>query len=186
MKRFLCLLLCVVMATALLAGCGEDDEDKGAIIPVYLASPIGNFDPAYATHDVNGNIFLGMMFEGLFRIGTNGKLEKAIAKSWTVKEDPDHDDYVMEIELNTTYWSDGRQVSADDFVYAWKRLLEPEYQSENASLLFDINPHSISTAGFSMFFIIYIELYAFLFSRLFSPSSLFRKFFLNISAKSLL
>jgi len=138
MKRFLCLLLCLVMATALLAGCGEDDEDKGAIIPVYLASPIGNFDPAYATHDVNGNIFLGLMFEGLFRIGENGKLEKAIAKSWTIKEDPDHDDYVMEIELNTTYWSDGRQVSADDFVYAWKRLLEPEYQSENASLLFDI------------------------------------------------
>lgn len=138
MKRFLCLLLCVVMAAAMLVSCGEDDDDKGAIIPVYLASPIGNFDPAFASHDVNANRFLGLLFEGLFRIGENGKLEKAIAKSWKIKEDPEHEEYVMEIELNTTFWSDGRQVSADDFVYAWKRLLEPEYQSENASLLFDI------------------------------------------------
>ena len=33
--------------------------------------------------------------------------------------------YMMEIELNLTHWSDGRFVSADDFVFAWKRLLEP-------------------------------------------------------------
>ena len=49
MKRFLCLLLCLLTAAALLAGCAESDEkeeDKGAIIPVYLSSPVGNFAPA--------------------------------------------------------------------------------------------------------------------------------------------
>ena len=143
MKRFLCLLLCLLMAAALLAGCADEDgkkkeEDKGAIIPVYLSSPVGNFDPAYALHDNAGSKYIGLLYEGLFRLGKDGKLEKAIAKSWKIREVPEDEYYMMEIELNTTYWSDGRQVAADDFVFAWKRLLEPEFQSEAASLLFEI------------------------------------------------
>jgi ABC-type oligopeptide transport system substrate-binding subunit len=45
---------------------------------------------------------------------------------------------MLQIELNETAWNDGRAVSADDFIFAWKRLLEPEYSGEAASLLYDI------------------------------------------------
>lgn len=139
MKKILSVLLCVIMMTSILAGCGsKDDSDKGAIIPVYLSTPITNFDPAYALHDEAGVKMLGLIYEGLTRINDKGKVEKALAKSWSVTEDPKEDYYMLEIELNTTAWSDGRQVSADDVVFAWKRLLEPEFQSEAAAMLYDI------------------------------------------------
>lgn len=139
MKKILSLLLCVVMITSVLAGCAARDEsDKGAIIPVYLATPLVNFDPAYALHDDAGVKMLGMIYEGLTRINDKGKVEKALAKNWAITEDPEENYYMMQFELNTTSWSDGRQVSADDLVFAWKRLLEPEYASEAAAMLYDI------------------------------------------------
>jgi len=139
MKKILSLLLCIIMITSILAGCGKKDEtDKGAIIPVYLSTPISNFDPAYALHDDAGVKMLGMMYEGLTRINDKGKVEKALAKSWKITETPAEDYYMLQFELNTTSWSDGRQVSADDVVFAWKRLLEPEFASEAASMLYDI------------------------------------------------
>ena len=139
MKKILSLLLCIIMITSILAGCGSKDEtDKGAIIPVYLSTPISNFDPAYALHDDAGVKMLGMMYEGLTRINDKGKVEKALAKSWKITETPAEDYYMLQFELNTTSWSDGRQVSADDVVFAWKRLLEPEFASEAASMLYDI------------------------------------------------
>jgi ABC-type oligopeptide transport system, periplasmic component len=139
MKKILSLLLCVIMITSILAGCGTKDEnDKGAIIPVYLSSPISNFDPAYALHDDAGVKMLGMIYEGLTRINDKGKVEKALAKSWTITENAAEEYYMLQFELNTTAWSDGRQVSADDVVFAWKRLLEPEFSSEAAAMLYDI------------------------------------------------
>ena len=139
MKKILSLLLCIIMITSILAGCGKkDDTDKGAIIPVYLSTPISNFDPAYALHDEAGVKLLGMIYEGLTRINDKGKVEKALAKSWKITENPADDYYMLQFELNTTAWSDGRQVSADDIVFAWKRLLEPEFSSEAASMLYDI------------------------------------------------
>jgi len=138
MKKTLSLLLCLIMVTAALAGCGLEEGDKGAIIPVYLATEFTNFDPAYALHDDAGSMILGLIYEGLTYIDTEGELQKAMAKSWTYKTDPEEDYYMLEIKLNTTAWSDGRQVSADDYVFAWKRLLEPEFASEAASMLYDI------------------------------------------------
>lgn len=139
MKKILSLLLCVIMMTSVLAGCSKtDDGDKGAIIPVYLSTPISNFDPAYALHDEAGVKVLGLIYEGLTRINDKGKVEKALASSWKITEDPSEDYYMLQIELNTTSWSDGRQVSADDVVFAWKRILEPEFASEAAVMLYDI------------------------------------------------
>ena len=147
MKKTLSLLLCLIMVTAVLAGCGLKDGDKGAIIPVYLATSIENFDPAYALHDDAATKVLGLIYEGLTYIDDEGNLQKAMAKNWTYKADPEENEYILEIELNTTAWSDGRQVSADDYVFAWKRLLEPEFASEAANLLYEIKNARAVKAG---------------------------------------
>ena len=44
----------------------------------------------------------------------------------------------MEIYLKNTCWSDGTPISANDVVFAWKRLLEVDANYEAACLLFDI------------------------------------------------
>lgn len=152
MKRTLCLLLCLVMTALTFASCGKtDDSDKGAIIPCYFSNEITNFDPAYALHDEAATKILGLIYEGLVRMDANGKVQKALAKSWKYTSNPDDDYYMLEVELKNTCWSDGRQVSADDFVFAWKRLLEPEFSSEAASLLYEIkNARAVKNGDMSI------------------------------------
>lgn len=148
MKKTLSLLLCLIMVAAALSGCGGlKGDDKGAIIPVYLSTAIDNFDPAYALHDEAGTKVLSLLYEGLTYIDASGKMQKAMAKNWTYKTKPEEDYYMLEIELKETKWSDGRQVSADDYVFAWKRLLEPEFGSEAAAALYEIKNARAVKAG---------------------------------------
>lgn len=117
------------MAVCLLAGCA-DKEDPGAELDIYLGETT-NFDPAMAYNDQDASQFLSLVYEGLTRLDSNGKVVSGMAKSWKVT------DNVIEFKLKPTRWSDGTYVAAKDFVYAWKtRLLNPEFECEAASLLF--------------------------------------------------
>lgn len=138
MKKILSLILCMVILIFSIVGCTQKDEDKGAAIPVYLSTEVKNFDPAYAYTDEASMKVLGLLFEGLTSIDKNGKIKGEMAKSWKYKSVPEEDLYILEFQLIETAWSDGRVLSADDFVYAWKRILEPEFHSEAASMLFSI------------------------------------------------
>ena len=123
-------MLCIVTILCTFAGCVKK-EDPGAEINAYMKRPT-TFDPAIAYSDQASAQFLSMIYQGLFTINENGSLEKAMCKSYTV------DGNVIEFKLKDTCWSDGTAVDADDYVYAWKRILNPEFSSEAASLLFYI------------------------------------------------
>lgn len=139
MKKAIALLLCLVIALPIFAGCaGGGEEDDGAIIPAYITSETFSHDPSYGFLDDSQTKMLGLLFEGLTRINGKGKMEKAIAKSWKYIKDPLKNEYKLQITLRDTKWNDGRAVTAADFIYAWKRLLSADFQSSAAALLFDI------------------------------------------------
>lgn len=144
MKRILSLLLAALMLTGILASCGktsEDDtqeEDKGAEVTVYIGSEIRNWDPALTYTQSSAVKFFSLVYEGLTRINAEGKMEYALAKNVKIIEDEEKQEYKMQIQLVDTAWSDGRQLSADDVIYAWKRILEPSFQSSACALLFNI------------------------------------------------
>ena len=140
MKKLVSMLILAAISVTLLAGCGSTlkGDEKGAIINVYIGSEITDFDPAVAYLDDSAAKVLGLVYEGLTRIGENGKVEKALMKKYEIFEEPEKNEYRMEITLKNTTWSDGRVVSADDVVYAWKRVLDPEFTCAAAALLFDI------------------------------------------------
>ncbi len=127
MKKIIALMLCLVTVTAILVGCTKK-EDPGAELTLYM-EPITNMDPALAYNDVAASQILSLIYEGLVNVNSKGKVEAAIAKKWTV------DGNVIEFKLNETKWSDGTSVQAKDFVYAWKRILDPQFQCSAASLL---------------------------------------------------
>ncbi len=140
MKKKIALLLTVVMLLTTLVSCASirpTDDDKGAEIPVYMSGEIYNLDPAYAYLDESAAKILPLIYEGLFTLNEKGEAEKAMCKEYKTFTDRDGD-FVLELTLNDTKWSDGRSVSANDFVYAWKRILEPEFASKAASLLYDV------------------------------------------------
>jgi len=135
MKRVISLALCLLVLLTALVGCAKKDaDDKGAYVTMYLTDAVYNFDPARAYENESTLKIVGLLFEPLFTLDDNGKVKKALAKSYKI----DKEENSMIITLAETSWSDGTLISANDVVYAWKRLLEPSSSFEAASLLYDI------------------------------------------------
>lgn len=147
-KRALALILCFVMLALALAGCAKKDEDDlGAYIYMYLTDMVYDLDPAHAYENESNLKVVSLLFDNLFVLDENGKVKKSLADSYTISEDDKSGEYKMSIVLNDTCWTDGVAVSANDVVYAWKRILEMDHSSEAASLLFDVKNARAVTEG---------------------------------------
>ncbi|MBP3332450.1 MAG: hypothetical protein J6M35_00210 [Clostridia bacterium] len=138
MKRFLAILLCLATLLVGFVACanGEEEEDKGATIDIYMDETFG-FDPALCYNDVGSAEFLSLTYEGLFYMNEKGKIKKGLCKKYKITENEDGSETLV-ISLGESYWSDGIRVDAADFVYAWNRIMDPEFKCEAAALLFPV------------------------------------------------
>ncbi len=137
MKKLMLLLLCVVFCLTCVS-CSSDD-DQGAEIPVYLSTPIYNFDPAYAYNDEATAQVLRLLYTPLLTLDDDGDVQEGLASDWEIISSDEDKEYAIEFTLNEyACWSNGAQISANDFAYSWLRLLNPEFTSEAATLLYDI------------------------------------------------
>jgi len=94
-----------------------------------------SLDPQLITGNIESYI-AGSLFEGLaYYDAKTVKPVPGAAESWDIS--PDGLRYTFHIRKNAR-WSDGHQVTAGDFVYSWKRLLDPSVGAEVAYLLFPI------------------------------------------------
>ena len=73
----------------------------------------------------DGGHILSNTFEGLVR-ERSGEVFPGIAKSWDISEDGT----VVTFHLRESKWSDGSPLTANDFVYGWKRAMDPMTASE--------------------------------------------------------
>lgn len=141
-KRLIALFLCLTAIVALLPGCAgniaPDSEYRGEQLTMYLTETIYDLDPARAYKNESTRAVVSLLFDTLFVLDENGKVQPSLAKSYTVKENKEENEYFMYITLANTCWSDNTPISADDVVFAWKRLLNPNKSYEAAALLFDI------------------------------------------------
>lgn len=92
-----------------------------------------SLDPRLGGDEIS-SVILKMLFEGLTRIGKDGKPELAIAKSVVISQDGK----VYVFKLKETVWTNGNQVTAHDFCHAWKKLLSPDFTSPFAYLFYVI------------------------------------------------
>lgn len=74
------------------------------------------------------------MFMGLTQSAADGSTIPGVAESWEVSADG----LTWTFHLRESYWSDGVPVTADDFVFSLRRVLDPTTASEYAALLFFI------------------------------------------------
>ena len=148
MKKITVLLLCLSMLLGVMTACsGLSGNDKGAYIAMSLNAETFDFDPANAYYNTDSINVLGLIYEPLFTLNANGKIKPALAKSY--KTYTDDEGVHMDITINTTCWSDGSALTANDVVYAWTRLLEPDNRFAAASLLFDIKNARAYNRGLS-------------------------------------
>lgn len=90
-------------------------------------------DPHHASGTWENRI-IGDMFLGLTTEAADASVIPGAAESWTVSDDG----LVYTFTLRDHNWSDGAPVTADDFVFAMRRLLAPETAAKYASILYTL------------------------------------------------
>ncbi|GHW00879.1 peptide ABC transporter substrate-binding protein [Lactobacillus nasalidis] len=136
----------VLASAALLAACGSNSSSSSSSSKKTLnwtvASEIPTMDMSKATDATSFNQLSNTM-EGLYRLGKNSKLEKALATSEKVSKDGKTYTYT----LRKSKWSDGSEVTAKDFVYSWRRTVNPKTASQYSYLFSGIKNADAIVAG---------------------------------------
>ena len=92
-------------------------------------------DPAFATGVPEANV-LTNLFEGLTVLDPKTlEIKPGAAKSWEITNEGKT--YTFHLRTNL-FWTNGGRLTANDFVYAWKRVLEKSTASPYAYYLFYI------------------------------------------------
>lgn len=142
--KLLALVLTLVMAASLiLSGCNKPADTKQPTSPTQAAgekldadqtmSIVGyDYKSLDTTTESDAESFTTMMnvFEGLYREFPDG-VKPAMASGVQVSADG----LTYTFTLRDAKWSDGKPVTAKDFEYAWKRLIDPNNASDYGSFL---------------------------------------------------
>lgn len=111
----------------LLAACGKQSSDSNKqTLNLSMSQPIGSLDISKAT-DFSQT---GNAYESFFRLGKNGKVTPGLAKSSSVSKDGK----TWTFNLRHAKWSNGSAITAQDFVYSWRRTVTPATKSQYAYL----------------------------------------------------
>jgi len=150
MKRVLLILMAVLMVSSVMVAC-TNDADETEVPTEETEAPAE--DPAEETEEpmedpgrteLNWNVgadprtmdpglngasdggdVINQTFEGLVR-EKSGVVLPGIAESWDISEDG----LTVTFNLRDSKWSDGSDLTADDFVYSWLRAMDPATASE--------------------------------------------------------
>ncbi len=118
MKKIISIVLCLTMILAL-AGCGTSSSSKGKTFTFAAELDINTFDSTLSDDGMSFNA-MHAVTDGLMGLDKDGKIVPAIAESYTLSDDK----LTYTYKLRDTKWSNGDKVQADDFVYAWQRIIQ--------------------------------------------------------------
>jgi ABC-type oligopeptide transport system substrate-binding subunit/class 3 adenylate cyclase len=112
---------------------GEDLSPAPHPLRLNTTNPT-TLDPTMA-EDARSSAKITELFSGLVEQRLDLEVVPDVAQSWEVVDGGKQ--YVFRLREDVL-WSDGRPVTAGDFEYAWKRVLDPAHMMPLASLLDDI------------------------------------------------
>lgn len=133
-KRVLAAFLSMAMVAGLATGCGtpgggksDGDSADGKVFRYAVNTLPTTLDPTKG-QSIGDNEIQHAVTEGLTR-NTAGDVKPGIAESWDESEDGLT--YTFHLRKDAK-WSDGEPITAADFEYSWKRLVNPETASPYA------------------------------------------------------
>lgn len=143
-KRIVSILLCMVLLCTIFSGCGSDEPVR---LPIEKTP--SSLDPQIAT-TADDMTLVNNCYEGLVRMDQEGNLHPGVATKWTVSEDgltytftlrqsaTWHVTDKMKKELEDSLDVIPTKVTAQDFVFALQRAIDPNTKSPAASSLWNI------------------------------------------------
>lgn len=134
-KKIVALLLAALFVVS---GCGAKSGDTAKneqVLTVSMAGSPTDISPLTVS-TTEGADLLGAMYETLVRQDKDGSVKQGsgLAESWTV----DDTKKVYTFKLRDAKWSDGKAITAKDFVYCWQKVLDPNTASTYAYMLYPI------------------------------------------------
>lgn len=124
-KRVISMLLAAVMTVSLVGGtvmtAAAEEAAEGKQLSVQVGPDPETIDPALNSAVDGGNMILHA-FECLLTIDQEGKIAPGQAEEWGVSDDGLTWTFTLRDGLK---WSDGSDLTANDFVYSWKRVCDP-------------------------------------------------------------
>ncbi len=128
--RRACIAVLIGLLGALLGGIGQAAQEQ--VFRINNMVEPESLDPGVVT-GVPEHRIIANLFEGL---ATNDPKDLSpqpgMARSWTISKDG----LTYTFSLRDAGWTDGRKVTAHDFVYAWERVLNPKSGAKYAQQLF--------------------------------------------------
>jgi len=107
----------------------------------YLTQEPPQLDSTRATDTVSGFV-LGHVTEGLLRYGPNGGIRAGVAERWDIR--PEGATFWLREDAR---WSDGQPVTAHDFVFAWRKVVDPANASEYAFIMYHVKNAEAINSG---------------------------------------
>ena len=132
MMKYAKFLMIFVFSIVTLTACsGDSGSSSEKILKVAKDTELASMDQHIATDGLSFEV-IAATIEGLYTSDADGNAIPAIAKSYDVSEDG----LVYTFHLREdAKWSNGDPVMANDFVYAWRRLVDPNTASEYAFIM---------------------------------------------------
>lgn len=101
---------------------GKTEAPKEQVFRFNLHSNPPTLDPGLA-QDTVAHAVLNGLFEGLTRSSEGGEAVPGTAEKWEIS--PDGTKYTFHLRKDAK-WSNGDPVTAEDFEFSWKRVLDPK------------------------------------------------------------
>ena len=120
-----------MLAALALTACGGSNSSSGSkdVLNWEESAEIPTMDLSKATDSASFVQLINTM-EGLYREKADGSQEPALATKETVSKDGK----TYTFTLRKSKWNDGSPVTAKDFVYSWRRTVDPKTASQYAYL----------------------------------------------------
>lgn len=118
----------------LIISCTKETKKIKDELTVNLGYELQSIDPAI-NDETYGFIYINHAFEGLLTKDINGKIVGGSSDKWEISEDKLK--YTFHIREDAK-WSDGKKLTADDFVYSYRRVVDPKTASPIAYLMYYI------------------------------------------------
>jgi len=132
-------LIIILISFFTLSACRKQDINDSEpatekIFRMNVSSEPPTLDWSLATDNVSFRVITNIM-EGLTQFDDDLNPVPAIARKWETSEDGKRITFFLRDDV---FWTDGKPVTAYDFEYSWKRLLNPKTGAEYAYFLSDL------------------------------------------------
>jgi len=109
----------------------KQNNEKKQSVRINIATEPRSLDPAKAS-DLQSITLVKTLFDGLTSMGKGNAIEMALAENVIISEDRK----TFIFTLRDAQWTNGDAVRASDFIYAWRRVVDPNVPADNAFHLY--------------------------------------------------